>query len=82
MSALKQIYLLYQYDIYFTKSSAVLFGAFSSLKLATEAVHINFDKKEGVDCELYSNGDNQWKSDKFEFGVAIVEVELIGGGTR
>lgn len=77
MSAiLKSVYLLYQYDIYFTKSSAVLFGVFSSLKLATDAVQINFDELDGVNCELYSNGENQWKSNSLEFGIAIVEIEL------
>lgn len=79
---IKQIYLLYQYDIYFTKSSAVLFGAFSSLEAAIDAVHLNFDEEDGINSELYSNGDNQWKSDEFEFGVSIVEVELFGEKIR
>lgn len=74
------IFMVYQYDQWFSADSRVLFGVFTN-KTLDEVKKIAMDGFEklypGFKDDIYSNGKNQWLSDKFDFGVCIEEVENI-----
>jgi hypothetical protein len=74
------VFMVYQYDQWFSADSRVLFGVFTN-KTLDEVKKIAMDGFEklypGFKDDIYSNGQNQWLSDKFDFGVCIEEVENI-----
>jgi hypothetical protein len=67
------VWLLEQYDIWFSSDSRRIHGVFSSREKALEAVGYGTD---GWNRDYYENGTNQWKSDALECGIMVSEVEL------
>lgn len=71
------VWLLEQYDRWFSCGSRVPFGVFSSREKAIEAMHQNYSKEAlGEEPEFYENGTNQWMSDVLSCGIKICEIEL------
>jgi len=67
------VWLLEDYDIWFSSDSRRIHGVFSSREKALEAVGYGTD---GWNKDYYENGTNQWKSDTLEIGIMVREVEL------
>jgi len=76
----KSVYMLYQYDQWFSNDSKVLFGIFTD-KTFDEVKEIAMDGFEkfykDFKNDVYSNGKNQWLNDKHNFGFSIEKVENI-----
>jgi len=75
------IYNIYQCNMHFENSSKVHFGTFSSkdysLNKVQEILFNGFEELySGFKDDCYSNGTNQWVTDKHGFGVMIEEVEI------
>ena len=69
-------YKISQYDKYFNEHCAD-FGTFSDYEVAIEAMINGFDDLyPGFTQDFYKNGDNQWISDRFDFGVMIEEIQF------
>ena len=69
-------YKISQYDKYFNEHCAD-FGTFSDYEVALEARINGFDDLyPGFTQDFYKNGDNQWISDRFDFGVMIEEIQF------
>ena len=69
-------YKISQYDKYFNEHCAD-FGTFSDYEVALEAMINGFDDLyPGFTQDFYKNGDNQWISDRFYFGVMIEEIQF------
>lgn len=70
---LTTIWLLKEYDQWFTASSSVTLGVFSSFDNALNAIK----KDQGAKWEHFcENGANQWMSDEQEIGIMIKEANL------
>lgn len=67
------VWLLEDYDIWFSNDSRRIHGIFSSREKALEAVGYGTD---GWNKDYYENGTDQWKSDTLEIGIMVREVEL------
>lgn len=73
----QKAWILESYDQWFSYSSRIPFGVFTSREKAIEAMYKNYSKEAlGKDAELYENGTNQWKSDVLSGGIIIREFEL------
>lgn len=72
--SLKEVYILSQYDIWFSHASRVCFGIYDSLKKAKDAMQELFGE-EGF--ELYSTEDDlQWTNDDIGYGLMIESYTL------
>lgn len=70
-------WILEQYDQWFSCSSRIPFGLFTSREKAIEAMYKNYSKEAlGKDAQFYENGTNQWMSDVLSCGIMVREVEL------
>ena len=73
----KNIYVVEQFDVWFSDSSKVVFGMFDTYKKALNEMKLGFEKLyPGFNADIYENGANQWISDRFEFGVMISELPI------
>jgi len=74
----KTVWLLEEYDIWFSANSRILFGIFTTREKAIKAIFENYSEKAlGVkNIDLYENGTNQWKSDTLNCGINIREIKL------
>lgn len=72
-----QAYMIYQTDIHF--STRILFGIFTKKKYdrVVEIMMDGFEKLyPGFKADVYPIGQFHWVSDKHDFGVEIVCVDL------
>lgn len=70
------VYTIKQYDTYFSTHYAD-FGSFTNKEIAVKSFINGFEALHpGFIEDFYENGENQWVSDKFEFGVMITETSL------
>jgi len=65
------VWLLEEYDQWFSSTSRVTLGVFTSKEKAIIRMKENYG-----DAELYECGTGQWKSDEKSLGIQICEVEL------
>ena len=73
----KNIYVVEQFDVWFSDSSKVVFGMFDTYEKALNEMKLGFEKLyPGFNADIYENGANQWISDRFEFGVMISELPI------
>ena len=73
----QSVWILEQYNQWFSCSSRIAFGVFTSREKAIEAMYKNYSKEAlGKDAQFYENGTNQWMSDVLSCGIQICEVEL------
>ncbi|MFA6195273.1 MAG: hypothetical protein WC656_01360 [Sulfurimonas sp.] len=74
------IFMINQYDQWFSPGSKVEFGIFTN-KTFDEVKEIAMDGFEklynGFKDDVYSNGQNQWLTDKFNFGFCIEEIKNV-----
>lgn len=70
------IYTIQQYDTHFNNMCAE-FGHFTDRDKAIKAMMNGFEELyPGFKDDVYANGDNQWITDEFDFGVVIVEIDV------
>ena len=69
----KTVWILEQYDIWFSSSSRKIFGIYSSREKALKEIGHGTD---GWNKDYYENGANQWKSDTLECGIMVREISL------
>lgn len=67
------VWLLEQYDMWFSSSSRVIFGVYSSREAALKTIGHDTDTWKQ---NYYDNGTNQWKSDILECGIMVREINL------
>jgi|GEM_PF-6324534 len=67
------VWLLEEYDQYFSKASRTILGVFSSKVNASLAM---VDAYSGEERQFRKNGTDQWVSDVLSCGIMIREVEL------
>lgn len=71
----KKLYVIKQYDIWFSNSSKVVFGVLDTYEKALNEMKQGFEKLyPDFNSTLTANGTNQWISDKYNFGVMISEL--------
>lgn len=73
----QSVWILEQYNQWFSYDSRIPFGVFTSREKAIEAMYKNYSKEAlGKDAQFYENGTNQWMSDVLSCGIMVREVEL------
>ena len=69
----QKVFFVEQYDSWFSSSSKVLFGVFTSKEKALIEIGHNTDNFKK---DYYENGTDQWMSDTLDCGIMIREVSL------
>lgn len=74
--ASKDVFVVEQYDVWFNKKYAT-FGAFLNKEDAEEEMLEGFEKLySGFKEDVTENGESQWLTEEFEFGVNIRKIAL------
>ncbi|MCK9553202.1 hypothetical protein [Aquamicrobium sp.] len=69
--SLKEVWILSQYDLWFSSGSETILGMFDSYDKAYGKMMEKFSNDD-----LQQNGENQWLSDEQEFGLMIYSSAL------